>query len=178
MDTQPAEVTSVDFMRIATEFTQILRPDNPVPVCCFSPLSTPFFISAMSVPGVPFSLSLPLFALGRYEFGRVSILGSYDFLFNASENRPSDLVFVENLLRWVGSPSPTTRTIVLYRFPPAVSSRLAAAMHGFGFGFEVIESGPIDFDRFIALFLYSDCSADSDFADFLSVGGAIVLWIW
>jgi hypothetical protein len=174
-ESHPEDILGLDFLCLTTDCTQIPRPIQAHPICCFSDLSLPFFNLPLSKSdGTPTNLRLPIFALGRYEFGRVVVLGSYDFLTELSVDREADMIFVENFLRWAGGPSPVTRASLLYNFPDELSTTLIPIMHGLGFGFETLQSGPIDFTRYISIFVWSDCDQISEIREFLSVGGAII----
>jgi hypothetical protein len=176
-DSNPEDVVAMDFACIATEATDVPLPSSFIPLCCFSDLCTPFFpFRVATTDGVILPVSLPLLALGRYEFGRAAVLGSAELLTKCSPESEADTVFLENFLRWVGGPSPVTRTMLLYDLQPDLSERLLVLLDGLGFGLEVLRAseGIVDFERYIAIFVCSDCLLISEIREFLSVGGAVV----
>jgi hypothetical protein len=84
------------------------------------------------------------------------------------------MIFIENLLRWVGGPSPVTREVLIYDFPTETQKSFIEIAHGLGFGFRTQNGGPIDFNAYIAVFVYSNCRHITGIREFLTVGGAVV----
>jgi hypothetical protein len=174
-EAQPDEVVAMDFQCLTTDCTEIPRPSDPHPICCFSELCLPFFLSPLATAdSAPAGHSLPILALGRYEFGRVALLGSFDFFLRCSVDCEAHMIFVENLLRWAGGPSPVTREVLLYDFPAETQKSLIDIAHGLGFRFCTQESGTIDFNAYISIFVYSNCTQIAGIREFLTVGGAVI----
>jgi hypothetical protein len=102
-ESQLDEVVAMDFHCVTTDCAEIPRPPDPRPVCCFSAFCLPFFPSPLAADGCAIGHSLPILALGRYEFGGVALLGSIDLLLRCAADCEAHMIFVENLLRWSAS---------------------------------------------------------------------------
>ena len=75
---------------------------------------------------------------------------------DCSQDSENDIVFLENFLRWSGGPSPIVRIALLYKLGDELAETLRDLMTGLGFGFEIQNEGPIDFQKYVMIFANSD----------------------
>ena len=174
-EAKSSDVNRQDLRSLTTDCYTVHKSPGIVPICCLSDVSMPLVVARMSlVSGEETDLTFPVFAISRLEMGRVICLGDFEMLTRCSPDSDNDMMFVENMLRWAGGPTPAVRMALIYGLDSDVAEKLTTLMMGFGFGFEVKRNGEIEFQKYQMLFLRSDCEIRDGMLEFLMAGGCIV----